>query len=315
MQRNNWHTWTVSKARTLERCIADRLAGVSLTGARVLIERGHVKINDTTVTLPCRVQKQAHIQVQLPNFLPHELPVPNKSLSLTVRFKTDDLLVIQKQAPLPCFPAFGGDAHALVCALVARYPMQREIGRKRSECGLLHRLDNETSGLLLAARTQKVFNMLLKQQQAGSIHKQYLALVHGTLKHSGTVSLPIAHAARKPQKMVAVRSKSLARKRNARAATTHFQTIQSNKQFSLVKVLIVKGARHQVRVHLAAIGHPIVGDKLYAGDHVHLPDRHFLHASGICFVDPSSKKIRNISCKLPKDLQSCLGKLLAQLEF
>lgn len=205
--------------------------------------------------------------------------LPNPSLPLKVLFEDEFLLAVSKEPGLPTLPRRKEDTHSLLNALLAHYPDQAEVNPEKGEGGILHRLDNATSGIVLVAKTGEVWQKLWQIQKEGGMLKEYLAWVWGSVAGPGQVETPIAHHPKNPAKMVLDESRG-------RPASTHYELLKSHGEFSLLKVGLKKGLRHQIRLHLAGIGHSIVGDTLYGSDQDREFPRLYLHASRIYFRHP-----------------------------
>lgn len=178
--------------------------------------------------------------------------------------KDSGILVVFKPSELPT--VVGEQSPALTELILSEYPEQAKItGFHENEGGLLYRLDNETSGVVLFATSQKTFDQFTADVQASRVKKHYLAYVRGVLQtETGTINFPIAHHPRSKRKMVAQKEHNQQKRGNWRAATTHYKVIKRDSHGNCwIHVMILQGARHQIRVHCAAIGHPLVGDKLY----------------------------------------------------
>ncbi len=208
-------------------------------------------------------------------------------------------LVVEKPAGIPVHPLSLEDGDTLVQRLVPDYPEIAKVGKDPREMGLAHRLDNDTSGLLLIARDQKSWVFFREEFQKHRIEKEYEALVLGEVKikkDKFRIDFPIAHHPKNKKKMkVDVR--------RGREAVTFFSVEKIFQGFSLLKIQIATGVRHQIRVHLAHLGHPLVGDVLYGGEKVRLQNfpRVFLHATRLAFRHPETlQKIECVS-KLPED--------------
>jgi 23S rRNA pseudouridine1911/1915/1917 synthase len=228
---------------------------------------------------------------------------PNFKLHLKILYKDHDLMAIDKAPGLPCHPLTAEETETVANAVVAKFPEQAETG-PQLEAGLLHRLDNDTSGVLLFARHPKSLEAFQRLNRGGNIAKYYLAWVEGHLNGMGKIRFPIAHHPQNKAKMCIARDEKDAKRLKAREATTEFGVIQSEEQASLVLLRIQKGSRHQIRVHLAALGHPIVGDILYGGKRggfAGSSTRHLLHAAEVQFIHPFTKKQIAISSPIPKD--------------
>lgn len=233
------------------------------------------------------------------------------------------VLVIEKPAGWPAVPMEGGIERTLAAWIVEQFPVQKSIGPKAEEAGLCHRLDNDTSGLLVAARTDEVYRRLRQQFDEGAVRKEYAALVLGRPPSDGTIDLPIAHHPRKKKKMVVCSSELQAKEWKARPARTAFE-MQARYRFeakgvpaieyALLFVTITTGVRHQIRAHLASVGHPIAGDRLYQNPRMRSADalplmRQFLHATRIAFLHPASGTEVVFSSSLPDDLETALAQL------
>ncbi len=209
----------------------------------------------------------------------------NPDLSLKVLFEDEHLLAVDKPADLPCHPLRIGESRTLAQAVLARYPAQRSL-RPAREAGLVYRLDNETSGVVLFARHPEALKALRRLSRSGGMSKIYLALVEGSVSQAGVVRFPIAHHPKNPRKMLAVTPERESEGLRARPAETTFEPVAEHGGRTLLRVAIKVGNRHQIRVHLAALGHPIVGDALYGAGPRRGLSRHWLHASEIRFEHP-----------------------------
>jgi 23S rRNA pseudouridine1911/1915/1917 synthase len=178
------------------------------------------------------------------------------------------------------------------------------VGYANREPGLLHRLDNDTSGLVIAARSDAVFQALRERLKDGEIDKAYLALVDGALPPQ-VVRLPIAPHPSDPRRVEVTGPDHP----SAREAETRVVTAQRVGSATLVEVRAPVAVRHQIRAHLAAIGHPLLGDALYGGPHVTGLDRHFLHASEIVLEHPSRPTVVRAHAPLPPELERVLERL------
>lgn len=224
---------------------------------------------------------------------------PNPDLPLAVLYEDDALLALDKPAGQPTHPLRYAETDTLANALVARFPALADIGGDRLFPALLHRLDVQTSGLVLAAKTPAAYANLRAQFRRLAVEKHYLALVHGRVEKPGTLDAPLTHQTRTPCKMAVVRNSDAIPKRDCFAAKTSWIPLETGKDFSLLDVTIFTGVTHQIRCHLAAAGHPIVGDALY-GSSLSAP-RHWLHASRLICSHPATGRSLDLSSPLPPD--------------
>jgi 23S rRNA pseudouridine1911/1915/1917 synthase len=191
--------------------------------------------------------------------------------------------------------------------LIARYPEMRAVGDSPGDAGLVHRLDNETSGVLLAARTAEAHRFLRRQFREQRTTKEYLALVVGNLGESGRVDTPIAHQPRRPRRMCVCPDKAQALAYGARPAVTRYRPIEKFGSATLVEVGIETGVRHQIRVHLASIGHPVLGDPTYGGHPTPqepTAPRTMLHACRLRFRHPLTGRLLTVDAPLPADFRA-----------
>ncbi len=243
-------------------------------------------------------------------------PSPAKQLNVPIIYEDASLMVVDKPAGMATHGFSGKDTQTLANFLVAHRPDLLTVGKSRWEPGLVHRLDRETSGLVLVARTQEAFDDLRAQFRRREIKKIYWALVWGETEHAGTISFPIAHDARDRRRtrvLADVSRKATAPK--SWKALTKFRTLCTRRKVSLVEVEMATGVTHQIRVHLASIGHAIVGDSLYGAANAERfgLDRHFLHARALEFRHPEDGRPIQLDAGLPKELHRVLSRLKMKL--
>lgn len=217
--------------------------------------------------------------------------IPNPKIKLKIIHEEETFLVIDKPPFLPVYPLKPSETETVANGLVAAYPSQVKIGSPL-EAGFVHRLDNDTSGLLVAARTRDMYQKLRALWNTDAVTKEYTALVLGKTPAQGKITSPIAHHPSKKKKMTVSPM--------GRPAETQFKKIKTviigGKTCSLLTVKIKTGVRHQIRVHLASQGFPILGDKLY-GEKLSPLSRQFLHLSRILFLK------KTFVSPLPDDLK------------
>jgi 23S rRNA pseudouridine1911/1915/1917 synthase len=235
-----------------------------------------------------------------------KLPLPWADASVAVVYADEWLLGADKPAGMPTLPLAPDELGTLASALVARFPELSGLGFSPLEAGILYRLDNDTSGVVIAARSAPVFAALARAQDREEIEKTYLALVDGEPPASGEIAWPIAHdRADRTRVVVQAGGRTLA---GARKAVTRFRVIARGGGKALVEARIRSGARHQIRAHLAALGHPVAGDVLYGGSEA--PEkRHVLHALAVDLAHPASGRAIRIQADLPAVLRAWLGRL------
>ncbi len=231
------------------------------------------------------------------NATAHELP-------LDILYEDQDLLVLNKAPGMVVHPGPGHSDDTLVNALLARYPELQGVGED-GRPGIVHRLDKDTSGLIIIARNSRTLTALMEQMQGHTIVKRYLALVEGDVAHDqGSIDAPIGRDTRNRQQMTVTT-------RDSREARTHFRVQQRFARHTLLLLQLETGRTHQIRVHLKAIGHPVVGDPVYGSGNVpkgFTLNRQFLHAYQLQFNHPITGKLIEVEAPLPKDLQKILAK-------
>ena len=239
-------------------------------------------------------------------------PAAETELRVAIVYEDDFIIAVDKPAGMPTHGFSARDTHTLANFLITRFPMLADIGASRWEAGLVHRLDRETSGLVLAAKTAAAFTHLRQQFRRREIGKWYWALVAGEVERAGIIDYPIAHDTRDRRKMRALVGNSANRaKIKTWPATTRYRRLATARQKTLVELEMFTGVTHQLRVHLAAIGHPIVNDQLYGANAVQDSglERHFLHAKRLRLRHPQHGREIEIEAALAPELTAVLDKL------
>jgi len=231
-------------------------------------------------------------------------PAPDPSVDVVIRYADDDVVVVAKPAGLVTHPGAGHAAGTLVNGLLARYPEIASVG-DRMRPGIVHRLDRDTSGLLMVARSPRAHVALVEQLAARTIDRRYIALVWGTFDvRRGVIDAPIGRSPSRRTRM-AIRDAG-------KPARTGFdvRTEFDAPACSLLDCKLETGRTHQIRVHLASIGHPVVGDAVYGGrrDQIGL-DRPFLHAAELAFDHPVTGERVELHDPLPPELQAVVDEL------
>jgi 23S rRNA pseudouridine1911/1915/1917 synthase len=228
---------------------------------------------------------------------------PDPEVKIEILFHDSAMLAVNKLAPMACHPLRPGERGTVMNGVVAAFPEAATAGDNPREGGLVHRLDNGTSGALLVALQPAAFVTLREAIRAGRIRRDYHALVVGNLEESLEVEQSLAHDPRDARRMMAVAANAA----GARTAATSIEPIRRYGDFTLVAARPRTGMRHQIRVHLAEAGHPIAGDALYGGPPLDaLADgRFWLHLAEIEFRSPASGPVR-VRSPLPRDLENAL---------
>jgi 23S rRNA pseudouridine1911/1915/1917 synthase len=266
------------------------------------IEEGHVIVDGTALKPGVRLKGNETISITIPPPAQDETVRP-ELIPLDVLYEDAEIAVINKPAGLVVHPGIGNEQGTLVNALLERYPeiAQMQIAPKRR--GIIHRLDKDTTGVLLIARTTGAMHNLMAQFQARTVEKTYLALVERPPKTpTGRIEVPIDRdpANRKRMKV----------QRGGRSAVSEFETLKRYKEGpTLLRVKILTGRTHQIRVHLAFLGSPVVGDTVYGYRKQRLLRGQFLHAVRLCFDHPTTGKRLCLEAPLPTRLSAILDSL------
>src|SRR6266851_1864696 len=273
----------------------------SRRAAREMLAGGMVRVNGRVLRKGEMVGGGDAVEIAEISTLPALAPDPK--VKIEILFRDSAMLVVNKPAPMACHPLRPGERGTVMNGVVAAFPEAAAAGDNPREGGLVHRLDNGTSGALLVALQPPPFIALREAIQAGRIRRDYQALVAGDLKESLQIDDPLAHDPRNPRRIIAVAGTGA----GARAAATLVEPIQRLGNFTLVAARPRTGIRHQIRVHLARAGHPIAGDTLYGGPPLDaLADgRFWLHLAEIEFRSPVSGPVR-VRSPLPRDLEQAL---------
>jgi 23S rRNA pseudouridine1911/1915/1917 synthase len=273
--------------------------------AQELVERGLVRINGRRSKKSEIVGADDRIEVASTNR--RAVIEPNGDLAIEVLHQDAAVIVVNKPGGVPCHPIHADERDTVMNSVVARFPEIATVGEKPLEGGLVHRLDNGTSGALLIARNRGTFDKLRDGIRAGRIARRYEALVAGTLERKTEIDTPIAHHAKNARKMIVGDPSSANPKRAGRAASTVVEPIRRVGEFTLLSIAPKTGSRHQIRVHLASIGHPIVGDVLYGGPASGGPQalahgRFWLHLCDVAFDSPAVGHVK-VTAPIPEDLK------------
>jgi len=289
----------------LDRVVA-LVAGCSRAEAAALVDAGAVAVGGRAVTTRShRVADGDVLDVEVPPAPADDGPAPDPAVPVPVVYEDADLVVVDKPAGLVVHPGAGQPAGTLVHGLLARYPEIRTVGQA-DRPGIVHRLDKGTSGLLLVARSQRAYEALVAMLAARRVDRRYRALVWGEPDApTGLVDAPIGRSTRDRTRMAVT-----VRGREARTGYEVVRAYHEPVDVTELRCRLETGRTHQIRVHLAAIGHPVVGDARYGGDRQSLPlDRPFLHAEAVALDHPVTGAPLAFTSPLPADLAAVLAGL------
>jgi 23S rRNA pseudouridine1911/1915/1917 synthase len=286
----------------LDRYVAEAIPHLTRSYIRQLIDEGLVLLNQQSgIKSGSALRPGDSVRVHLPPPQPTDLQP--EALPLRVVYEDEHVVVVDKEAGMVVHPAPGHPGGTLVNALLARYPDMCVNDTLRP--GIVHRLDQDTSGLLVVARTSAAMQALKAQQDARQMHKAYLLVVQGRMPEpQGTIDAPIGRhpADRKRQAVVA----------NGRAARTHYRVCEDLERYTLLEAVLETGRTHQIRVHFAWRNRPVLGDPLYGPRKPRRTfglQRQFLHAHKLGFALPGDGSWREFCSPLPPDLAAVLEKL------
>jgi 23S rRNA pseudouridine1911/1915/1917 synthase len=284
----------------LDKYLAAHLPQISRSRLQKLIHQGNVLLNGQHAT-PHQILKAGDaVKVVIPP-AENEAPLP-QPIYLDIIYEDEDIALINKSAGMTVHPAPGHKDSTLVSALLERYPAIDKVGTA-ARPGIVHRLDRDTSGIIIIAKNTPAWEHVSRQFKMREVNKTYLALVRGRLEpEQGVIEAPLG---RHP-----TRRKIMAVVEGGREARTVYRVQQYFKGFTLLQVMPQTGRTHQIRVHLAAIGFPIVGDPVYGIRWPYL-GRQFLHAFKLGFRLPCNNEFREFYAELPRDLEEVLCRLNA----
>ncbi|MFU1792817.1 RluA family pseudouridine synthase [Paenibacillus azoreducens] len=304
MSENEIREWVIDQAYAKERIdkyITESWEDeVSRSQVQLWIASGHVTVNGKAVKANYKLAEGDHLEVTVPE--PSIVEIVPEDIPLDVAYEDRDVIVVNKPRGMVVHPAPGHSSGTLVNALMYHCKDLSGINGELRP-GIVHRIDKDTSGLLMAAKNDKAHASLAAQLKDHSVTRKYVALVHGNVSHDqGTVDAPIG---RDPQdrKMFTVTDK------NSKHAVTHFAVLERFGDYTLLELQLETGRTHQIRVHMKFIGHPLVGDPVYGRSKGIKMDGQALHAKVLGFVHPSSGEYMEFAAPLPEDMENLLENL------
>jgi len=304
----------------VDKFLMDRLPNVTRNKVQQGIKDGFVKVNGLEVKPNFKVKANDEVVVALPE-PPRETELLPEDIPLNIVYEDDDLLVVNKEAGMVVHPAYNNWTGTLVNALTYHFKQLPTMKDNEGRPGLVHRIDKDTSGLLVIAKSEKAMSGLAKQFFDHSIERTYHALVWGIPKEeNGTIDVHLGRSEKDRRVTVAIEDGS-----RGRNAITHYKTLEELRYVSLIQCNLETGRTHQIRAHLRYLGHPLFNDATYGGDRVlkgtqfskyksfvdnafKLMPRQALHAKSLGFIHPVSKKFMQFDSELPADFTAVMEK-------
>ena len=288
----------------IDRHLVTALPELSRSRIQQLIRSGSIRLNGA-ITRPHQIVRTGD-QIELTNPPPEKIETRPEAIPLEILFEDDDLIVINKPAGMTVHPGAGHHEHTLVNALLHHCSTLSGIGGKERP-GIVHRLDKETSGCLVAAKNDIAHRELSKQFATRTVEKIYLALVAGKVrKQTGIIEQKIGRHPVYRQRMTVASARG-------RAARTEYRVVRSSELASLVECRLHSGRTHQIRVHLHHLGHPVLGDKIYAQRLAKNFPRQMLHAWKFGFRHPRTGEWKNFEAPLPEDFKGAIAAMELQM--
>ena len=309
------HTFTVtlSEAETrLDIFLSQKLPDLTRSRIKKIIEQGLVSLNKKNAKAGAKVKTGDQIDITIPE--PQPINAEPEKIPLNILYEDEHILVLNKPPGLTVHPGAGRTKGTLVNALLYHCKDLSGIGGALRP-GIVHRIDKDTSGVLVVAKTDKSHQFLSKQFKEHSIKRRYLAIVSGIIKNNqGTIDLPIG-------RHVSERKKMSVRTRRGRRAVTHYKVIKKFNNFALLEITLETGRTHQIRVHLSAIHHPVLGDPVYGKGRI--PPglspkvttliknlkRQALHAQTLGIIHPETKQYMEFTAQPPDDIKNIINAL------
>lgn len=282
----------------LDKIVSELDPSISRSRAKNLIDDGHILVNGTVEKPKYKVKQNDRISIE--DAKPQPIDLVPENIPLDIVFEDDDVIVVNKPQGMVVHPSPGHPDHTLVNALLYHSPLSTINGEYRP--GIVHRIDKDTSGLLMVAKNDAAHKYLSQQLKEQKSLRKYVALVHGRIgEDSGVVNAPIGRSPKDRKKQAIVS--------DGRHAVTHFEVLKRFSDYTLISCRLETGRTHQIRVHMKYIGHPIVGDPLYGPRKTIKGNGQFLHAQELGFEHPKTHELMIFSAPLPPIFEKTLNNL------
>lgn len=289
------------KGKRLDIYIAENFNELSRTMIKKLIESNNVLVNDKSEKVSYKVQANDNISIDVPEA--KETKLKAQEIPLDIIYEDSDIIVVNKPKGMVVHPANGNPDGTLVNAIlsICKNSLSGIGGELRP--GIVHRLDKDTSGLIIVAKNDKVHINMSEQIKERNVKKTYIALVRGNVpEEEATINMPIGRSTKDRKKMAVTK--------NGKQAITHFKVLKRYSKYTLLEIKIETGRTHQIRVHMAEIGYPVVGDAVYSnGKNEFGIEGQMLHAYKLEFMHPITNKHMELTAPLPQYFEEILKKL------
>lgn len=289
------------KGKRLDIYIAENFNELSRTMIKKLIESNNILVNDKSEKVSYKVQANDNISIDVPEAKETELKA--QEIPLDIIYEDSDIIVVNKPKGMVVHPANGNPDGTLVNAIlsICKNSLSGIGGELRP--GIVHRLDKDTSGLIIVAKNDKAHINMSEQIKERNVKKTYIALVRGNVpEEEATINMPIGRSTKDRKKMAVTK--------NGKQAITHFKVLKRYSKYTLLEIKIETGRTHQIRVHMAEIGYPVVGDAVYSnGKNEFGIEGQMLHAYKLEFMHPITNKHMELTAPLPQYFEEILKKL------
>lgn len=296
----DWIAGEEHAGERIDKFVSECLDGVSRTQIQQWIKEGHISVNEKQVKPNYKLAEGDRIKLNIPD--PEQVDIRPEPIPLDIYYEDKDVIVVNKPRGMVVHPAPGHSSGTLVNALMYHCKDLSGINGEMRP-GIVHRIDKDTSGLIMAAKHDKAHASLADQLKEHSVTRKYLALVQGNLAHEqGTVEAPIGRDP-KDRKLYTVTEK------NSKEAVTHFVVMERFGDYTLTELKLETGRTHQIRVHMKFIGHPLVGDPAYGKSKKEWIRGQALHAAVLGFKHPMTREYLEFEAPLPEDMKQLIHSL------
>ncbi len=311
MRKSTYTAELIIKSERLDSYIALK-SGLTRSHIGTLLKKGQISVNSQIEKAGYKVREGDRIELIIPDE-PEGIIIP-ENIPLEIIHEDEHIIVVNKPPDMVIYPAAGNNSGTLMNALVHKCKKLSSIGAPLRP-GVVHRLDKNTSGIIVIAKDDKAYYSLVDQFKERQVKKHYLALLYGSFKEdNGEITTPIGRASSDRKKMST-------KSRRGKEAVTQFEVMKRFMSAALVKIRILTGRTHQIRVHFASIGHPVLGDTTYgkqttiklSGKTIHLP-RQMLHAFSLEIKHPATGKTVHFTAPLPEDMEMVIDELTANTQ-